>query len=265
MKEIRLHGRGGQGVVKASQIIVRAAVVGGGNGQFIPFFGVERSDDAPPTPITFEDATTRPGINFEGQFNDQFNWCVQGSGMFQLSLGVGLCGTLGIRVAGEVDVIATYEPGLREGIRDWGCFLNFRAGIIIDAFLGSIPLMYDFYHMKFGKFWDLEQESGTNSMRDIKPTVGAFRLRSGSEETSEWEYSCYYNAETKSLEAMPAGIHTDNVYGEDGEIVSSTVIYDDGEATFTLDEEGHLLWRDAKEDAGKDMLFEKVEIPDNVQ
>ena len=64
---------------------------------------------------------------------------------------------------------------------------------------------------------------------------------------------------------MPTGIHTDNVYGEDGEIVSSTVIYDDGEATFTLDEEGHLLWHDAKEDAGKDMLFEKVEIPDNVQ
>lgn len=26
MKEIRLHGRGGQGVVKASQIVVRAAV-----------------------------------------------------------------------------------------------------------------------------------------------------------------------------------------------------------------------------------------------
>lgn len=29
MKEIRLHGRGGQGVVKASQIIVKAAVLGG--------------------------------------------------------------------------------------------------------------------------------------------------------------------------------------------------------------------------------------------
>lgn len=42
MKEIRLHGRGGQGVVKASQIVVRAAVSGGKNGQFIPFFGVER-------------------------------------------------------------------------------------------------------------------------------------------------------------------------------------------------------------------------------
>ena len=42
MKEIRLHGRGGQGVVKASQIIVTAAVEGGRQGQFIPFFGVER-------------------------------------------------------------------------------------------------------------------------------------------------------------------------------------------------------------------------------
>lgn len=42
MKEIRLHGRGGQGVVKASHIMVRAAVNGGVYGQFIPFFGVER-------------------------------------------------------------------------------------------------------------------------------------------------------------------------------------------------------------------------------
>ena len=42
MKEIRLHGRGGQGVVKASQLVVKAAVAGGSYGQFIPFFGVER-------------------------------------------------------------------------------------------------------------------------------------------------------------------------------------------------------------------------------
>lgn len=42
MKEIRLHGRGGQGVVKASQIVVKAAVAGNLYGQFIPFFGVER-------------------------------------------------------------------------------------------------------------------------------------------------------------------------------------------------------------------------------
>ncbi len=42
MKEIRLHGRGGQGVVKASQLVVKAVVAGNYYGQFIPFFGVER-------------------------------------------------------------------------------------------------------------------------------------------------------------------------------------------------------------------------------
>ena len=42
MKEIRLHGRGGQGVVKASHIVVKAAVGSGTHGQFIPLFGVER-------------------------------------------------------------------------------------------------------------------------------------------------------------------------------------------------------------------------------
>lgn len=42
MKEIRLHGRGGQGVVKASQLVVKAAVAGYSYGQSVPFFGVER-------------------------------------------------------------------------------------------------------------------------------------------------------------------------------------------------------------------------------
>lgn len=42
MKEIRLHGRGGQGVVKAAQTIVSTVVDEGAYAQFIPFFGVER-------------------------------------------------------------------------------------------------------------------------------------------------------------------------------------------------------------------------------
>lgn len=42
MKELRFHGRGGQGVVKAAQIIVSTVVDTGNYAQFIPFFGVER-------------------------------------------------------------------------------------------------------------------------------------------------------------------------------------------------------------------------------
>lgn len=42
MPEVRLHGRGGQGLVKAAHIIVKAAVETGKYATFIPFFGVER-------------------------------------------------------------------------------------------------------------------------------------------------------------------------------------------------------------------------------
>ncbi len=42
MQEIRLHGRGGQGLVKASHLVVKTAVETEHYGQFIPFFGVER-------------------------------------------------------------------------------------------------------------------------------------------------------------------------------------------------------------------------------
>lgn len=42
MKEIRFHGRGGQGVVKAAQILVKTVVDAGLYAHFIPFFGVER-------------------------------------------------------------------------------------------------------------------------------------------------------------------------------------------------------------------------------
>lgn len=42
MKEIRLHGRGGLGTVKAAEILVYSAVMAGGYGNSIPFFGFER-------------------------------------------------------------------------------------------------------------------------------------------------------------------------------------------------------------------------------
>jgi pyruvate ferredoxin oxidoreductase gamma subunit/phenylglyoxylate dehydrogenase gamma subunit len=42
MKEIRLHGRGGLGAVKAAEALVYAAVMDGKYGNSIPFFGFER-------------------------------------------------------------------------------------------------------------------------------------------------------------------------------------------------------------------------------
>lgn len=42
MEEIRLHGRGGLGCVKAAEVLVYAAVKEGKYGNSIPFFGFER-------------------------------------------------------------------------------------------------------------------------------------------------------------------------------------------------------------------------------
>lgn len=42
MKEIRLHGIGGMGTVKAGEMLVHAAVASGKFGNSIPFFGFER-------------------------------------------------------------------------------------------------------------------------------------------------------------------------------------------------------------------------------
>ena len=42
MKELRLHGRGGQGVVTSAEIIVHAAVEKGFIASCFPFFGFEK-------------------------------------------------------------------------------------------------------------------------------------------------------------------------------------------------------------------------------
>ncbi len=155
-------------------------------GTVMGFFGVHR-EGTPPEVITFDEATHKPGINWEGQFNDNFNWSILANGMFQLSAGVGLCGTIGIRGVGEVDIIANYEPSRVEGIRDWGAYINFRAGFMIDLLLYSKPMMWDLYAMKFGKFEDYDKKSGPHSAGTRSEESGeTFGFRSGETEESQW-------------------------------------------------------------------------------
>ena len=42
MLELRIHGRGGQGVVTMAELLAKAAVKAGKEAQTLPFFGVER-------------------------------------------------------------------------------------------------------------------------------------------------------------------------------------------------------------------------------
>jgi len=77
-------------------------------------------------------------------------------------------------------------------------------------------------------------------------------------EYTEWDYSCFYHDEDSTLVSMPFGTRTDLVYDENGDIASADEVYNDGEAVFSLDEEGKLIWQDQKENAGDGMRFEKI-------
>ena len=86
----------------------------------------------------------------------------------------------------------------------------------------------------------------------IKPYI-VHRLGDNKEDI--WEYAVALNEDKTALTAVPFGLHyrQDTVTGDWDE-----TYYEDGEATFTLDENGRLHWTDEKEDAGKGLAFEKI-------
>ena len=69
-----------------------------------------------------------------------------------------------------------------------------------------------------------------------------------------WEYSAALDEDGK-LTTVPLGLH----YQQDTVTYDWTVTYyEDGDAEFSINEEGKLLWKDLKEDAAKDLAFEKI-------
>ena len=75
-----------------------------------------------------------------------------------------------------------------------------------------------------------------------------------------WDYICVYDPELKALTAdtNEENTKTSIAYDEEGSETGRTVEYTDGDAVFTLNEEGYLLWEDKKEDAGAGFEFEKI-------
>ncbi len=76
-------------------------------------------------------------------------------------------------------------------------------------------------------------------------------------QVTEWSYYCPYELTDGKLVSEPTGVKVDVTYGEDGEVAESATGYEDGQATFSIDESGNLTWDDAKENAGADMVFER--------
>ena len=72
------------------------------------------------------------------------------------------------------------------------------------------------------------------------------------DEAHIWEYTC---ALDESGALVGTGVKTVEISDDAIDEVTETVIFDDGQAVFTLDGDT-LLWNDAKEDAGQGMVFE---------
>ena len=68
-----------------------------------------------------------------------------------------------------------------------------------------------------------------------------------------WEYAAAMG-ENGILTTVPMGIH----YQQDTVTNEANDYYDDGDAEFSINEEGKLIWKDLKEDAGKDLAFQKI-------
>ena len=69
-----------------------------------------------------------------------------------------------------------------------------------------------------------------------------------------WEYAATMDTENK-LAAVPLGLHYKLNTATDNWDVN---YYEDGDAVFEITEDGKLNWKDLKEDAGKDLAFEKI-------
>lgn len=80
---------------------------------------------------------------------------------------------------------------------------------------------------------------------------------SSAAEYSIWDYDCVYDAATRQLHTCKPGVMKTETWNEKGEIAETKVEYEDGEATFTIDENDLLTWNDLKADAGSDLRFER--------
>lgn len=79
-----------------------------------------------------------------------------------------------------------------------------------------------------------------------------------------WFYSCAYDEATRSLVSDGrVAVKVDYTFDENGEY-SEEVVYEDGEAVFTLDEEGRLIWDDRVEKCGEGRAFVRAEDTDGV-
>lgn len=77
---------------------------------------------------------------------------------------------------------------------------------------------------------------------------------------TKWDYTCIYDEEQKALVSLDSEANVKSVISldEEGSEADREVLDTEAKASFTLNENGRLVWKDEKEDAGAGMEFEKI-------
>ncbi|MBR3430530.1 MAG: hypothetical protein IKG87_10560 [Clostridia bacterium] len=78
--------------------------------------------------------------------------------------------------------------------------------------------------------------------------------------TDTWEYECVYDAEQNALvsDGSAGNIKYAVTRDDEGSETGRTAVYENGEAVFSVNAEGKLVWDDRREGAGEGILFDKI-------
>ena len=101
---------------------------------------------------------------------------------------------------------------------------------------------------------------GLLTIEDLDDTIYCtVRWGVSAAEEAVWEYEAMLDPVSGALTTLENGVKRVDTYGEDGEVAASEVEFEDGAATFALNEDGTLTWTDYKQTPGEDaFVFERV-------
>ena len=156
------------------------------NGTVLGFLGADFNKDVQ---ITYDSLHGNTGVK-DGV--NKLEGAIRGLGSVQISFGVGLCGTLGVRFSGKVDMIVNWEPSDPHG--DTGFYITLSVGGLIDLFLFSIPLMFNVGGWPYGSFEYYANNTDSETVHSnalqsaslMGTQSGTLMLREGSGEDSTW-------------------------------------------------------------------------------
>ncbi len=95
-------------------------------------------------------------------------------------------------------------------------------------------------------FWDVEEMDDGEVYSGYKVEIE----RMEDESYTHWIYSCFYNAETNTLSSL---FGSKEFAEKEGDV--PVMVYDDGKAEFSFDEDGCIRWTDETENAGEGLQF----------